>query len=78
MFFNAYAIGDREGMVLSYDDFIICGALGNDISVDEYLNGNAIEGHFRLIDDSDMQSLIIIIVTEGRLFTATYDYDYRK
>jgi hypothetical protein len=78
LFFNAYAIGDTDGMVLSYDDFITYGALGSDDPIDKYLNGNTIEGHFKLIDDSDLQTLIVIIVTEGRLFTATYDYDYRE
>lgn len=77
VFFNAYAIGDIEGMVLSYDDFIYYGVTNNDISVDEYLDGNTIEGQFRLIDNSEFQSLMIIIVTEGKLFSATYDYDSR-
>ena len=77
VFFNAYAIGDIEGMVLSYDDFIYYGVTNNDISVDEYLDGNTIEGQFQLIDNSEFQSLMIIIVTEGKLFSATYDYDSR-
>ena len=81
VFFNIYAIGDTKGMILTRDNFIwYDDFFGSDESktVEEFLDGNTAEGHIELIDDSDFQTLIIIIMTEGRLFTATYDYDYRK
>lgn len=71
-FFNIYAISDTEGMILTSDDFIWDGSLNYEGSTDEYLAGNYVKGTCELLDNSKIQSLIIIISTKGHLYSATY------
>lgn len=72
-FFNIYAISDSEGMILTSDDFIWNGALYYEGSTDDYLQGNNVKGKCKLLDNSEIQTLIIIIAANGHLYTATYN-----
>lgn len=71
-FFNIYAVSDTEGMILMNDDFIWHSVLDYEGSTDEYLQGNKVKGRCKLLDNSESQTLIIIIATGGYLYTATY------
>ena len=71
-FFNVYAFGDTEGIILDADNFVWDGALYCEGSQDDYLKGNNVKGRFELLDNSEKQSIIIIIATKGFLYSATY------
>ena len=71
-FFNIYAFSETEGMILDSDNFIWDGALYYEGSTDEYLQGNNIKSRCELLDNSEIQSIIIIIATKGHLYSATY------
>ena len=72
-FFNIYAISESKGMILAQDDFIWDGAIYYEGDVDEYLQGNTIYGRCNLLDNSEIQTLIIVIATKGYLYSATYN-----
>lgn len=71
-FFNIYAFSDSEGLILKNDDFLWDSALYYEGSTDEYLQGNNVKGKCKLLDNSEIQTLIIIIATKGHLYSATY------
>lgn len=72
VYFNIYAMSDSQGMLLEYDNFLDYGLINYDGSTDEFLDGNIVEASIKLIDNADAQTMIIIIIVEGSLYTATY------
>ena len=71
-FFNIYAYSDTEGLILVRDDFVYDGALYYEGLTDEYLKGNNVKSRCELLDNSEAQSIVIIISTKGYLYSATY------
>jgi hypothetical protein len=71
-FFNIYAYSDTKGLILVRDDFLWDGLLDYEGSNDEYLKGNRVKSRCELLDNSDIQSIVIIIATKGYLYSATY------
>lgn len=71
-FFYIYALSDTEGMLLMGEDFIYDGLLNDEVSTEEYLAGNNVKGKCKLLDNSEIQTLIIIISTKGHLYSAIY------
>lgn len=72
LFFNIYSISDTEGMVLSADEFIDLSLFEYSGDTENFLAGNTAKTSIELLDNSDIQTLMIIIVIEGTLYTATY------
>lgn len=73
LFFYIYAISDTDGIVLSGDDYYYDGILEYDGDTDDYLNGKIINGKVKLFDNSSAQTMLIIIMIDGSVYTATYE-----
>lgn len=78
-FFNIYATngvtnnhGPYGEMVLIRDDFLWDGALYYDGVTDEYEQGNNVKSKCFLYNDLEYQNFLIIIATEGCLYSAVY------
>lgn len=73
LFFYIYAISDTEGLLLEGDDYFYDGLWGRDGEVDDYLNGRTINGEVKLLDNSSAQTMLIIIMIDGTVYTARYE-----
>ena len=55
------------------DDYFDCGLLYHEGSAGEFMKGNTAKASIKLPDNEEVQTMMIIIVIEGNLYTATYD-----
>lgn len=73
LFFYIYAISDKEGILLEGEDYYFDGILCHDGDTDDYLNGRTINGEVKLLDNSSAQTMLIIIMIDGDVYTARYE-----
>ena len=59
-------------MILTEDDFILYGMIDYEGSTDEYLQDNKAKSECHLYSDVQYDNFMIVIATEGALYTAAY------
>ena len=73
LFFYIYAMSEESAIILKEDDYFEYGLLYHEGSADEFMKGNTVKASIELPDNEEVQTMMIIIVIEGNLYTAIYD-----